>query len=92
MTSKPCYPVPFKIGHVYRVTSDILGHFDRIAKDERLVYKSTGSSHYDGYIGFFFTDASGANRRWDIYDDADPVEEAGKVFVEVIEDGMSDLT
>lgn len=86
MTTKPWYRVPFKIGHVYRATADILGHFDRIAKDERLAYRSTGSSHYDGYIGFFFTDSSGADRRWDIYDDTDPVEEARKVFVDTNEE------
>ncbi|CAN5878307.1 hypothetical protein BH11VER1_BH11VER1_20480 [soil metagenome] len=83
MIKKPWYPVPFKIGHVYRATSEVLGHFDRIVKDERLVYKSTGSSHYDGYIGFFFTDSSGAQRRWDIYNDTNPVEEARKVFIDV---------
>lgn len=82
MKAKPWYPVPFEVGQTYRATSDILGHFDRVSKDERLTYKSTGSSHYDGYIGFFFTDSSGQDRRWDIYDDMDPVEEARKVFVE----------
>ncbi len=87
MTSKPWYPVPFKIGHTYRATADIMGHFDRISKDERLVYLSTGSSHYDGYIGFFFTDPSGVDRRWDIHDDKDPVEESRKVFVELDPEG-----
>ena len=73
--------MPFKAGDQYEATRDILGHFDRIAKGERLTYKSTGFSRYDGYIGFFFTDAGGADRRWDIFDDQDPVAEADKVFV-----------
>lgn len=64
-----------------------MGHFDRISKDERLVYRSTGSSHYDGYIGFFFTDSSGVDRRWDIYDNTDPVEESRKFFVELDPEG-----
>jgi len=88
MTSKPWYPVPFKIGHIYRATVDILGHFDRIAKDEQLVYKRTGSSHYDGYIGFFFTDSRGVDRRWDIYDDTNPVDEARKVFIDLHEEWL----
>ena len=83
MAKKPWYPVPFEIGRTYQAKTDVLGHFDRIGTGERLIYKSTGSSHYDGYIGFFFTDSSGADRRWDIYDDLNPVEEARKVFVEV---------
>lgn len=87
MTSKPWYPLPFKIGHTYRATANIMGHFDRISKDERLVYRSTESSHYDGYIGFFFTDSSGVDRRWDIHDDKDPVEESRKVFVELDPEG-----
>lgn len=82
MKTMPWYPVPFEVGRIYRATADILGHFDRVSKDELLTYKSTGSSHYDGYIGFFFTDSRGQDRRWDIYDDMDPVEEARKVFVE----------
>jgi hypothetical protein len=82
MKAKPWYPVPFEVGRTYRAISDILGHFDSVSKDERLTYKSTGSSHYDGYIGFFFTDSSGQDRRWDIYEDMDPVEEARKVFVD----------
>lgn len=81
MSSKPWYPVPFEEGKEYIATSDILGHFDRIKKGERLVYRKTGFSRYDGYIGFFFTDSSNADRRWDIYDDMDPVVEATKVFV-----------
>lgn len=34
-----------------------------------------------GYIGFFFTDHGGVDRRWDIFDDLDPVSEAAKWFV-----------
>jgi len=81
MSKEPWYPIPFQVGAQYEATQDILGHFDRIAKGERLTYKRTGFSHYDGYIGFFFTDSRGVDRRWDIFDDQDPVAEAGKVLV-----------
>jgi len=86
MTSMPWYPVPFEKDHAYVAISDIPGHLDRIEKGERLVYRSTGFSSYDGYIGFFFTDGSGRDRRWDIYDEADPVAEARKVFDAANED------
>ena len=83
MSKEPWYPVPFKVGVQYEAAQDILGHFDRITKGERLTYKRTGFSSYDGYIGFFFTDAHGADRRWDIFDDLDSVSEAAKLFVKL---------
>jgi len=81
MNSKPWYPVPFEKGKEYAATTDILGHFDRITNGERLIYRDTGFSRYDGYIGFFFTDTNGNDRRWDMYEDLDPVAEAKKAFV-----------
>lgn len=81
MSSRPWYSVPFQEGEEYTATAEILGHFDRIKKGERLIYQRTGFSHYDHYIGFFFTDSNNADRRWDIYDDMDPIAEAEKVFV-----------
>ena len=81
MSSKPWYPVPFQEGQEYVALADIPGHFDRIKKGERLIYRKTGFSRYDHYLGFFFTDSNNADRRWDIYDDMDPIAEAEKVFV-----------
>ena len=68
------YSVPFMEGEKYVATRDILGLC------EQLIYRSTGYSRYDGYIGFFFADTAGADRRWDIYEDQDPLVEARKAF------------
>jgi hypothetical protein len=78
--SAPWYSVPFTEGVAYIARSTIIGDFDRIEKDSVLVYRSTGFSRYDGYIGFFFTDSDGKKRRWDINDSLDPVSEAKKLF------------
>jgi hypothetical protein len=57
-----------------------VGDFDTVEKDTVLIYESTGFSRYDGYIGFFFSDAEGKKKRWDIRDDMNPAIEAKKVF------------
>ncbi|WP_269526837.1 hypothetical protein [Coraliomargarita parva] len=74
------YPIPFEEGVTYRVNQTILGDFDKIKEGTELTYVSTGFSRYDGYIGFFFKDSEGVDRRWDIDESWDPIERSKGLF------------
>ncbi|MEP4079014.1 hypothetical protein [Haloferula sp.] len=78
--SKAWYDIPFELGQSYRVTQKILGDFETLEEGMELTYSHSGSSRYDGYIGFFFTDSNGGEHRWDIREDEDPVVEAQTRF------------
>ncbi|CAA6696723.1 MULTISPECIES: hypothetical protein [unclassified Lentimonas] len=77
------YPNPFEEGERYRVTKTILGDFDKIIEGTELTYQSTGHSSYDGYIGFFFNDSEGNQRRWDIDESWDPIERFEGLFTKL---------
>lgn len=77
------YPNPFEEGKTYRAKKTILGDFDKITEGTELTYFSTGHSRYDGYIGFFFKDAEGKDRRWDIDEAWDPIERAKDLFTDL---------
>ena len=70
------YPLPFRKHAIYRVNQDILGDFDTLSAGTAVRYTHSGHSIYDGYIGFFFVDADGKDRRWDIRDHEDPITES----------------
>ncbi|ADE53349.1 hypothetical protein Caka_0324 [Coraliomargarita akajimensis DSM 45221] len=74
------YPNPFEEGKTYKVTQTIFGDFDKLEKGTELTYERTGFSAYDGYIGFFFKDSEGKDRRWDIDINWDPIERAKDKF------------
>ena len=77
------YPLPFKRHAIYRVEEDILGDFDKLGAGTTLRYTHSGYSIYDEYIGFFFVDFDGHDRRWDIRDDEDPIAESKGKFTEL---------
>ena len=89
---KPFYSIPFCEGKWYESLSDIPSLFDSFAKGEKLLYLQTAHSIYDGKIGFFFKDANGNDRRWDIDDGLDPDEEVIGKFLEVKDNHPIDRT
>jgi len=61
---------PFVIGRRYRVRMDYQALRDTFVAGEELTYDSEAYSRYDGYIGYFFTQAGTTKlRSWDITED-----------------------
>jgi hypothetical protein len=60
------------VGRQYRVKRDFEALRDSFVEGEELKYVGDAYSRYDGYTGFFFTQAASQKRRsWDIADDDD---------------------
>ncbi|WP_139340843.1 hypothetical protein, partial [Klebsiella aerogenes] len=62
---------PFESGNKYRVLHDFKALRDNFKVDEVLVYTKDVYSIYDSCTGYLFSDANGATRVWDVYDDDD---------------------
>ena len=74
------YNVPFKKGTWYITICDVIGIIEKLPKGTELNYRSTTFSRYDGMIGFFFKDRKGKDKRWDIHEELDPIEESMDKF------------
>jgi hypothetical protein len=68
---RPWRDCPFEIGATYRVLKYFVAFDDAFEAGELLVFVRDAYSRYDGMTGYFFRDASGRYRRWDIADDDD---------------------
>lgn len=61
---------PFVPGQRYRVRRNFQALRDTFVAGEELTYDSTAYSRYDGWIGYFFTQAGTTKlRSWDIAED-----------------------
>jgi hypothetical protein len=75
---------PFVVGHHYRVRRDFKALRDSFVAGEELVYKRDAHSWYDGYTGYFFSQAGTAQSRvWDISDYDDDLEVWKDLFEEI---------
>jgi hypothetical protein len=68
---RPWRDCPFEIGATYRVLKYFVAFEDAFEAGELLVFVRDAYSRYDEMTGYFFHDASGRYRRWDIADDDD---------------------
>ena len=63
---------PFVVGRLYRVRRDFKALRGSFVAGEELTYDRDAHSRYDGYTGYFFTQAGTAQLRcWDIAEDDD---------------------
>ena len=62
---------PFVPGLVYRVRKSFPAFIGTFEAGELLTFVGDAWSRYDEMTGYFFRDASGRDRRWDISDDDD---------------------
>ncbi|HVX91578.1 MAG TPA: hypothetical protein VHC20_08315 [Candidatus Paceibacterota bacterium] len=64
-------PCPFVVGKSYRCLKSFEGFRDVFSEGDLLTFVSTAHSRHDSMTGYFFSDAGGRIRSWDIHDNDD---------------------